>query len=339
MRVVMFSTDASVIREGSPANARMEEYKKLFDELHVVLVTGFASLARSFFAASRIIKKNPMDCVVSSQEEFTGVVCCLLKLIYGVPWQAQIHTDIFSPYYKKVFFKNRLHKIVFLFIIHYASCIRVVGERVKTSLVKHGIRAPIIVLPIYTDLAQFQGIEYMPASDYFRILTVSRLTREKNTKSIVDALAQVPKAMLTIVGDGPERKNLEERAKKLNVQERVEFVGEQKDLARYFAEADCFVLASWYEGFGLAALEAMAAGLSVVMSNVGMAGDILKNGITGSVFEPGDLGALVRHIEALQADIALRKKLGENARRAVAGLPSKDAYLLQFKKSLELCKS
>lgn len=343
MKVVMFSTDPAVVIEGSSAYERMKEYKQLFEELHIIVVTNFVSLARSFFAGSRIIKKNPTDFIVSSQEEFTGFIAFLLKLRYGVLWQAQIHTDIFSPYYKKVFFKNRIRVLLARATLSYANGFRVVSERVKKSLVARGISAPIAVLPIYTNLDAFRSIRVDHRNSRFHIVIISRLTREKNIQLALRAFSNFAKKYrdvgLIIVGDGSERRHLERERLRLGLLGRVQFEGWQRDIKPYLANADCFLATSWYEGYGLSVVEAMAAGVCVIASNVGIAGEILKDGVSGLVFEPGDEKKLTTLLEKIYTDANLRSVLGLEAQKTVAVLPSKEEYLDMFKKSFDICKN
>ena len=343
MKVVMFSTDPAVFKEGAPAYERMKEYKQLFDELHIIVVTNLVSLARSFFVSARIVKKNPLDFIVSSQEEFTGLIAFLLKLRYGVLWQAQVHTDIFSPYYKKVFFKNRIRVLVARATLPHANGFRVVSERIKKSLIARGISAPIAILPIYTNLDAFRSIRAERRDSRFHIVIISRLTREKNIKLALRAFSQFAKkyrdAGLIIVGDGPERRRLERERSRLGLLGRVQFEGWREDSKPYLANADCSLATSWYEGYGLSVVEAMAAGVSVLVSNAGIAGEILKDGVSGLVFEPGDEKKLTALLEKVYTDVSLRSALGSEAQKAIAALPSKEEYLDMFKKSFDICKN
>src|SRR3989344_4432471 len=233
MRVVMLSTDPVILREGSQAYLRMREYEKLFDELHVVLVTGILSLARSYFICARIVKKDPKSFLVSSQEEFTGFMAMALKWRFGVRWQAQIHTDIFSAYYGRIFFKNKLRKFVARATLPYASCVRVVSQRIQKSVAGQGFSTPITILPITPDLTQFTSMRMPNVGDECVVLVISRLTREKNVAGAIRAFAgaqkKVPTLKLHIVGDGPERNALENEVARLGVSRAVSFLDFQKD--------------------------------------------------------------------------------------------------------------
>ncbi len=339
MKVIFLSIDQNADRVGTATYTRMTEYKKLFDEVRIIVVTGVVSLIHSFFVSRHIIKEDPRAWTVSSQEEFTGLVGFLLKFLYGASWQAQIHTDIFSPHYKKIFFKNRIRAIIARVTLPHASCVRAVSERVKESLYNNGITVPIFLLPIYTDISFARDIVRTNEDAQFRVVMISRLTREKNISLALRACTNFPKVTLTIVGDGPEKKNIQQEVESLCIKKRVRFMGWQKDIAPYLADADCFLVTSWYEGYGLSVIEAMAAGLPVVMSNVGIAGELLKDGISGRVFEPGNQKQLCQILKELESGADMRRRFGLAAREAVAALPSKVEYLTKFKQSFELCKS
>lgn len=339
MKVVMLSTDSTILREGSAAYMRAREYKKLFDELHVVLVTGILSLARSYFMCARIVKKDPKSFLVSSQEEFTGFMVMILKWRFGVIWQAQIHTDIFSSHYGRIFFKNKLRKFIVRLTLSHASCARVVSQRIQKSVAGQGFLAPIAILPITPDLTQFSSIQLPNASGECVVLVISRLTREKNIAGAIRAFAgaqkKVPTLKLRIVGDGPERNALEKEAVRLDVSRAVSFLGFQKDIKQELERANIVFLFSWYEGFGVVVAEAMSAGRAVVMSDVGIAGDLLVNDVSGIVVNPGDESAAEAALVRLAQDGALRERLGKEAQKSIAALGGDNYY----KKFQEVCES
>ena len=157
---------------------------------------------------------------------------------------------------------------------------------------------------------------------------VSRLAPEKNVGYLADALAIVgearPSARFLFVGDGPERAGLERR-----MGPNARFAGYRsgEDLADHYAAADLFAFASLTETFGNVVLEAMASGLPVVAVRAGGVGDIVRNGGTGLLIEPGDppsrfAEALIRLVD----DSALRRDLAEAA-RAYAATQTWDAIM------------
>jgi hypothetical protein len=143
-----------------------------------------------------------------------------------------------------------------------------------------------------------------------RLISVARLSKEKGTAVLLDAIAQLrregatPLPIVTIVGDGPERGRLETRAAKVGCRELVTFKGQltRPELAAQFAQADVCVQPSLTEGFSKAWLDAMAYGLPVLSSDVGAAPFVIgRPGERGWLVPPGDVPALARAIRRIIA--------------------------------------
>jgi glycosyltransferase involved in cell wall biosynthesis len=125
----------------------------------------------------------------------------------------------------------------------------------------------------------------------------------------------VPNACLLLVGEGPLREELEARAADLGIAGRVRFMGFRDDVPRILGALDCFALPSLSEGLSIATIEAMAAGLPVVVTASGGPRDLVEHGGTGLVVPPGDASALSAAIAAIRGDPDLARRLGAAARR------------------------
>ena len=162
----------------------------------------------------------------------------------------------------------------------------------------------IKVIPNGIDLKRFEGLE-RKRHDGFVVITVARLEKVKGieylVKSISNLKSQISNLTCLIIGDGSERKNLEDLVKKLGLQEKVKFLGPipNEKIPEYLAQADCFCLPSLREGFGIAILEALAAGLPVIGTNVGGIKDIVDNGQTGILVEPQNSQAIAQAIQKI----------------------------------------
>jgi glycosyltransferase involved in cell wall biosynthesis len=152
-----------------------------------------------------------------------------------------------------------------------------------------------------------------------RLFTVAYFQKHKGVHHLLDAFARVrvPCATLTIAGDGPEAENLREQARALGISDRVSFIGLRDDLEQLLPRADVFVHNSHVEAFGLCIAEAMACGRAVIASKVGGVPELVEDGQSGLLVPPGDVGALAGAIERLLGDVALRQRLGENARARI----------------------
>ncbi len=119
---------------------------------------------------------------------------------------------------------------------------------------------------------------------------------------------------LEIAGSGPEQPALEREASRLRVQDRVAFLGGRENLQSTLAWWDIFVQPSLAEGFGIAALEAMAVGLPVVVSRVGGLPELVEDSRTGLLVPPGDPAALAQCLAGLARDPERRRALGTAGR-------------------------
>jgi len=151
------------------------------------------------------------------------------------------------------------------------------------------------------------------------VLAVGRLVYYKGLEHLIDAMRHV-EATLVIVGTGPKRDELQQRAESQGIGARVMFAGDVEDVREYYAAADVFVLPSTArsEAFGLVQLEAMAAGVPVVNTRLETGVTFVsRHGETGLTVPPADSVALASGINQLLADPALRASLGAAGQRRV----------------------
>ena len=162
----------------------------------------------------------------------------------------------------------------------------------------------------------------LPA-EAFVVGTVGRFAPEKNQRVLIDAIAALRDrgldARLLLVGDGRIRAALESRAAELGVRDRVIFAGKSRDVRPALSAMDAFVLPSTHvETFSNAALEAMAMSRAVILSNIGGAAEMVRNGVDGFTLEREELATeLAPLLARLQASDDLRRRLGESARARV----------------------
>jgi glycosyltransferase involved in cell wall biosynthesis len=156
------------------------------------------------------------------------------------------------------------------------------------------------------------------------LVTVAHLESHKNQASVIRALAALagrhPRLRYELIGKGPDRETLEQLARSLGVADRVAFRGAMPHDAALAELARCHVhvMPSIHDAFGVAHVEAMAAGLPTIGGEGTGAEDIASAGEGMVLVPPGDVTALARAIERLVADDAERDRLGEAARRTAA---------------------
>jgi glycosyltransferase involved in cell wall biosynthesis len=161
------------------------------------------------------------------------------------------------------------------------------------------------------------------SAEDFVLLCAARLHPQKAHVVLFEAARRLlaegaPPFRVALAGEGSLRPELEQRARALGLGDRVHFLGFRNDVRALLPQADAFVLPSLYEGLPLSALEAMAAGLPVVVTRVGGNPGIVDDGVNGLMVEPGDPKALAAALGRVLRDRALGRALGEEGRRRVA---------------------
>jgi N-acetyl-alpha-D-glucosaminyl L-malate synthase BshA len=147
------------------------------------------------------------------------------------------------------------------------------------------------------------------------------LSNFRPVKRVVDVVkvfaqiaAQIP-AQLVLVGDGPERSAAEWLARDLKIQERVHFVGKQERVDELLPLADLMLMPSELESFGLAALEAMACKVPSIATRVGGVPELIDDGVTGLLYDVGDVDAMAQGALSLLTDRARLDAMREAGRK------------------------
>jgi len=161
---------------------------------------------------------------------------------------------------------------------------------------------------------------------------VGRLAHQKGHSILLDAIAdivkRIPHTKLLIVGDGPDLEDLQRRALHLNIQDYLLWLGArcQKEVFELFSIMNLFVMPSLYEGFGLSAAEAMAAGLPVIASDVEGLSEIVEDGVTGYLIPSGHRLALAEAVIELLSNCAKRQIMGQRGRAKAEELFSLNTF-------------
>lgn len=246
--------------------------------------------------------------LIHSHDWLTGFAAAALHLEWSSPLVATIHAtergrnrgNISNPLQQSI--DSAEHSLV-----ERAQQV-IVCSRHMASEVQYFFQAPaskLAVVPNGVDvanlnngfnprqLAEFRAGYAAPGDQI--VFTISRLVYEKGVHLLVEAapriLAECPRARIIIAGQGPEAENLQRRAEHLGVTGRVNFIGFISDTERnrLFKVADCAVFASLYEPFGIVALEAMALGCPLVVSDVGGFSEMVKHAETGVKIYPDNV--------------------------------------------------
>ena len=157
--------------------------------------------------------------------------------------------------------------------------------------------------------------------DRFTVGWIGRMTAVKRTDDVLLAIARLRElgvdACLCMVGDGPDRDHVEQRASELGIVRSCLFLGYQEEVAPFYAAFDAVVLPSGNEGTPVTVIEALAGGRPVVATRVGGVPDVVRDGVDGFLVEPGDVDALAARLAELARDPELRERMGEQGRARV----------------------
>lgn len=209
--------------------------------------------------------------------------------------------------------RDKTYAPVVAFSINQSDVITAVSNNLRDETYNtFRIEKQIQVIYNFVDVQRFSrkpidAFKKLIAPDGERVLLhASNFRKVKRVEDVVKIFYEVNKQIpskLLFVGDGPERGHAEELCRKLGTCDDIRFVGKQEQMEDILAVADLFLLPSEYESFGLAALEAMAAGVPVVSTNAGGLPEIMVEGVTGFMGDIGDVQTMSGHaIDILQFD-------------------------------------
>jgi N-acetyl-alpha-D-glucosaminyl L-malate synthase BshA len=195
---------------------------------------------------------------------------------------------------------------------------------------------PIEIIPNFVDCDRFttKGRAAYPEDGAFRILHASNFRPVKRVFDVVRVFAQLrkalPKAQLVMVGDGPERGAACELAAELGVRDAVEFAGPQLNIEDTYRNCHLYLLLSDYESFGLSALEAMASGMPVVVSQAGGLVEVVEEGQSGFLRPVGDVAAMAAAAVSALDDKATWQHMSKAAAQHAREMFCKDKIIPQY---------
>jgi N-acetyl-alpha-D-glucosaminyl L-malate synthase BshA len=194
---------------------------------------------------------------------------------------------------------------VISFAINQSDAVTAVSNSLKNDTYKlFGVNKEISVIPNFVCMEQYtfeanKELREVHAPNGERILThISNFRAVKRIEDVIRVFAEVRKqvpAKLMLVGDGPERGRIEQLCRELRTCEDVIMLGKLKNPTEVLGISDLFLLPSESESFGLAALEAMAAGVPVISSNAGGLPEVNRHGVTGMMSDVGNVEDLTRN--------------------------------------------
>ena len=198
---------------------------------------------------------------------------------------------------------------------------------------------PNFIDPDVYDRDRYTGDE-RPTFDGGRkvLMHISNFRRVKRVTDVVDVFARVNAAVpsvLVMVGDGPDRHDAEQEARRLGVDRHVHFLGKIDSVAPLLAAADLFLLPTDAESFGLSALEALASGTPVIGTNVGGLPEVVRDGETGVLCGVGDVAGMSAAAIALLSDEGKWRRMSDAGVRDARVRFAKDDVVERYEKLYE----
>jgi sugar transferase (PEP-CTERM/EpsH1 system associated) len=280
---------------------------------------------------SRLLRRGDVDIVHTRNAEafFYGFLAGRLA---GVP--AVVHSE-----HGRVFPEKPWRALAQRLLLRHVDAAFAVSEQLRSDLVS-GLHVPADRFEVLYNGVDIQRFQREPAHRFRHdvarglvIGSVGRLVAVKNYGLLLRAMARLPHApscRLILIGDGPERSALTQLATQLGLEDRVEFSGHREDVPHLLAELDIFVLPSLSEGLSNTLLEAMAAGLPVLASDVGGNRELIESERTGVLFPSGDDAALAAQLARLLGSAELRARLGNAAALRARSEFSMEAMLARY---------
>ena len=194
--------------------------------------------------------------------------------------------------------RNPSYKPAVTYSINQSDIVTCVSESLKHDTLKFFVvRKDIKVIPNFVDLTLYDEVRDCDKTHLARpgqkiITHISNFRPVKNIPDVVEVFSRIHKEVpskLVLIGEGPEREKAEQQARSLGILEDVTFLGKTNEIERVLCMSDLFLLPSETESFGLAALEAMAAGLPVISTNSGGLTEVNTDGVTGYTADVGDM--------------------------------------------------
>lgn len=277
----------------------------------------------------KLVKRKKINVIHAHWIIPQGLIAFVIKKLYNIPYIVTAHAGDIFP------LKNRFLRLLSKFVLMNCDYCTVNSNATKDVVLEVYNVKNIKVIPMGVDLNSFDksrrdnSLRRKLDIDGEFILSVGRLADKKGVKYLIRAMPLVLKsflrAKLIIVGDGPERGNLEKLTDELDLRDNIKFIGRipNKNLPKYYATADVFVGPSIVtksgdtEGLGVVFLEAIASGIPVIGSNVGGIPDIIKNKKTGILVEQKNSLQIARAIIKLLNDKKLVFKLVKNGQRHI----------------------
>lgn len=290
---------------------------------------------RAYQEISEILRTLKPD-IVSTHSTKAGMVGRLASRRLNIPVLFTAHGWAFTEGVAPL--KRKLYRLLEYWLSGKSDKIICVSEYDRQLGIQAKIPESILCTIHNGRHDEFDELISAPHNDIPVIVMIGRLDTQKDHECLFQALSVIREEYpfrLVLLGDGPKLILYRDMVSDLGLADRVEFKGLVKTVHQELRKADLFTLITHYEGFPRSTLEAMCAGLPVVVSNAGGSAEAVQVGINGFVVERGDVSGLVDVLRKLLADKALRASMSQQSRSLFLERFTFDKMYKQTKKQYE----
>ena len=275
------------------------------------MLSMFSYVLFAFFKGISLIRNKRYDIINTHFAIPSGPLGVALSFLFRIPNVLSIHGgDIYDPSKKLSPHRSFILRLVVKAVLNCSHRIVAQSSNTRDNAIKYyHPKKKIDIVPLAFHVPEKCKKKYkMPFSGKkdFVLVTIGRLVKRKAIITMIDAMANLrdDDVKLCILGDGPERSELQARVDYHNLNKHVFFGGFVEDYEKFscLAQAKCFIMTSLHEGFGIVFMEAMNAGLPIISTNYGGQTDFLFNGKNAVLINVGDVEACAAAIKKIKTN-------------------------------------
>jgi glycosyltransferase involved in cell wall biosynthesis len=269
--------------------------------------------------ARELCRKNKYSFINTHFAVPTGPLGIWISRKFSLPNVLSIYGgDIYDPSKRYSPHKKWYLKKVVEWVLSNSRYVVAESSDIKGNALKHyDIEKEINIIPLAYEPVMFEKVNRKSLGldeNLFYTISIGRMVRRKGFEFLIRAIKNTPDNVhALIIGEGPEKENLANLARELNVSDRIHFLGfvPETEKFQYLQNSDIYVLSSLHEGFGIVLQEAMQVGLPIISTDNGGQIDLIKEGKNGYLVRFGDIETLASMINKFERDDQLKISFSE----------------------------
>lgn len=267
-------------------------------------ISAFASIFR------KLLQWKPD--IVSTHTSKAGFLGRMAACLLRIPVLYTPHCWSFTENFPRAKWYRTLERVCRFATTHFVA----VSEFEKQEGIRAGVCRQENVTAIHNGMIDFEGARALPGKTPPQLVMVARFEAQKNHRALIEVLAKLKDLewSLCLVGEGPLQSEIKERVRALSLEDRVAFLGHSDEVSEVLQRSQIFVLSTHWESFPRSILEAMRAGLPIVVSDVGGCSESVQDGHNGFVVPPGRQDVFQQRLKSLIISGSLREKMGLHSR-------------------------